>query len=119
MAELGHASSGPVLSAITTFQDGGETRRGLTFAGQFAGHLDAGQLEACASAFCVTATSATRFFALCIRPLLSSSDEWTRRFEMLEDQLNKVVAVPRHLQGHIHDYRNQLGPRPRRDDANY
>jgi hypothetical protein len=112
MAELGHASSGPVLSAMTVFRDGAETRRGLTFAGQFAGPLDARQLEGCAHAFCITAASATQFFALSLRPLLSGSNEWTRRYEQLQRELDKVVPLPRHLEECAEDHRKRFGARP-------
>lgn len=116
LAAMGHASSGPVLSALTRFQDGQQTRYGLTFAGQFAGPLDASQLEGCANAFSTTAIAAVRFFALGIAPMLSLADEWTRRLSLLENQLDSPVLVPDHLAPHVDRYRREMGSRPRRGE---
>jgi hypothetical protein len=115
LAAMGHASSGPVLSALTRFRDGQQTRRGLTFAGQFAGPLDARQLEGCAHAFSTTAMAAARFFALSIAPMLSATDEWKRRLSVFENQLNATVPVPDHLAPHVDRYRREMGARPDED----
>lgn len=113
MVELGHASSGPVLSALTAFRDGAEVRHGITFAGQFAGPLDARQLEGCVNAFCITATAATRFFDLSIIPLLSASDEWLRRYQQLQQQLDTIVPVPGNLSEYVETQRKKFGNRPK------
>ena len=53
MKKLGHASNGPLLSAMTTCSEGEEVKTGLTFAGQFGGSPDARQLQNCVNAFCL------------------------------------------------------------------
>jgi len=116
LAAMGHASSGPVLSALTRFCDGEQTRHGITFAGQFAGPLDARQLEGCAHAFSATATAAARFFAIGIAPMLSASEEWTRRLSAIEDQLDAPVATPDYLAPHVERYRKEMGARPQRGE---
>ena len=117
-AAMGHASSGPVLSALTRFLDGDQTRYGLTFAGQFAGPLDASQLEGCVHAFSTTAIAAARFFSLGIAPMLSGTGEWTRRLSVLETQLDAPVPVPDHLAPHVDRYLRwtpETGPAAMRD----
>lgn len=114
LAGMGHASSGPVLSGLTRFRDGEQTKYGLTFAGQFAGPLDARQLEGCANAFSTTAIAAVRFFAIGIKPMLSVTHEWTRRLALLENQLDAVVPVPDYLAKRVDEYRREMGTRPKR-----
>ena len=114
LAGMGHASSGPVLSSLTTFRDGEQTKHGVTFAGQFAGPLDIRQLEGCANAFSITAIAAIRFFAIGIKPMLSVTDEWSRRLGLLENQLDAEVPVPDHLDKRVDEYRRQMGTRPKR-----
>lgn len=112
MAELGHAGGGPVLASLTTFSEGEQVKKGITFAGQFGGSLDARQLENCVNAFCIAATAGAEAMNIGLKPLFTNSEGWSLRFEQLQKQLNTHAPVPDYLAPHIEKFRKQLGPRP-------
>lgn len=112
LAGLGHASHRPVLSAITTFHEGKDLKKGITFAGQFGGSLDARQLENCVNAFCLVATAGVEAMNMGLRHLFPSSEEWSRRFHQLKEQLNKQEPIPGYLAVHVDEFRKHFGRRP-------
>ena len=112
MKKLGHASNGPVLSAMTKFSEGGEIKTGITFAGQFGGSLDAWQLENCVNAFCLAATAGVEAMNIGLKPLFPSSNEWYRRFVEFQEKQNKQVPIPDYLADHIDEFRKYFGEKP-------
>ncbi len=112
MAGLGHASHGPVLSAMTTFCEGEELKTGITFAGQFGGSLDALQLHNCVNAFCLAATAGVEAMNIGLKPLLPSCEEWSRRYIQFQEQMNKREPVPDYLAGRVDEFRKHFGRRP-------
>jgi len=97
LVEFGHASHGPVFSALTRFSDGKEVKTGLTFAGQFGGALDARQLENCVNAFCLAANAGVEAMNICLRPVFPSDEEWSRRFSAFQEEMGKKGSGPKRL----------------------
>jgi len=112
MKKLGHASNGPVLSAMTTFTEGEERKTGITFAGQFGGSLDAWQLQNCVNAFCLAATAGVEAMNMGLKPLFPYSKEWSRRFCEFQEQQNKQEPVSDYLVDHVDKFRRYFGERP-------
>ncbi|MBM4146790.1 MAG: hypothetical protein FJ240_11060 [Nitrospira sp.] len=117
MAELGHASSGPVLSSLTMFSDGEQVKRGITFAGQFGGSLDGRQLDNCVNAFCIAATAGTEAMNIGLRPSFTQSTEWCRRFEEFQRQLDTEGPLPAYLAEYVDEFRKYFGRKPPRDES--
>lgn len=114
MVKLGHASDGPVLSAMTTFAEGEERKAGITFAGQFAGPLDGRQLIGCADAFCIAAIASVEAMAICLAPLFKTSVEWLRRFGEFQRKMDTRVPIPDEMVTYYSEHMKRFGERPRR-----
>lgn len=98
---LGHASLIPVMSARGTFLDGTRQMTGISFAGQYAGPMDANLLKNIANVYCLAAIAAADAFATALRPLLNEANHWTEVYQKLKATLDERMPIPKHLEPYM------------------
>jgi hypothetical protein len=98
---LGHASVIPVMATRGTFLDDLAKRLGISFAGQYAGPLDASLLENLARLYCLAAVVAVEAMNAALTPLFGEPGRWLRMYEGLRSSLEVRSPVPSHLEPYI------------------
>lgn len=98
---LGHASAIPVMSAHGTFLDGREKRVGVSFAGQYAGPMDANLLLNLARLYALASVAAVESMNVSLRPLFGDAGRWTASYDALKATLAVRTSIPKHLEGYM------------------
>lgn len=95
---LGHASVIPVMSAHGTFLDGAERVIGISFAGQYAGPLDASLLRNLINLYCLASSVAVEAMKISLQPLFTEAGRWDSAYRALRETLETRMPLPKHLE---------------------
>jgi hypothetical protein len=98
---LGHASVVPVMSARGTFLDGAKQAIGISFAGQFAGPLDAGLLRSLVNLYCLASIVAVDAMNISLQPMFTETEQWRGLYRKLTATLEERMPIPKHLEPYM------------------
>jgi hypothetical protein len=103
---FGHASPIPVTSAATRFREADAARVGLTYAGQFAGPLDAEVLHALGNVYSLASVAGAKAMKFSLSEGFVTRERWFHNYGLLEEALNMRVPIPLHLEQHMNEFQS-------------
>jgi hypothetical protein len=98
---FGHASVNPVMAPRGRFLDGGTEGTGISFAGQYAGPMDAGVLASLADVYAFASVVAVEAMNLTLPPFFECRGRWRRGYDDLRNACYTPKPVPRHLEPYV------------------
>jgi hypothetical protein len=107
-APFGHASPIPVMSGLTSFQDGESIGAGLPVAGDYAGPMDAAVLHNLANLYGLVSVVCVQSLSFCVADELKPYPRWARQYSDILARLKMQVPIPPELQPHIPRLNEQL-----------
>lgn len=96
-----HASVASVMRPCGTFLDGNEKHVGISFAGQYAGPMDASILGALADVYAFGAIGGAQAMRITLLPTFTDKTRWETLYEQLTMSCETPRPVPRHLRPYV------------------
>ena len=94
---FGHASINPVLMSRGTFLDDGGKTFGISFAGQYAGPMDAAVLASMADVYAFASVAAVEAMNLTLKRFFPEAERWDGQYSDLRTACYTRKPIPPHL----------------------
>ncbi len=94
---FGHASINPVLMSRGTFLEDGAERFGISFAGQYAGPMNAAVLASMADVYAFASVAAVQAMNLTLKRSFAEAERWDAEYFALRAACYTPKPIPLHL----------------------